>query len=1036
MARANPFELPDDVIDAVTARLGDLPAAGREQALLELTARFPAHAEQLRNLVRAIGDADRVLGATFPQPLAEPPQFEGYRVVRRLGEGAFGVVYLAEQQAPIQRAVAIKLLRPGAGDRSTLARFDAERRFLARLQHPSIAQIFDAGALPDGRPWIVMEHVDGVPIAAFCDRDRLPVEARLRLFVRVCQAVQHAHEQGIVHRDLKPSNVLVVEIDGEPRPKVIDFGIARALQASTDSGTPRTETGRVVGTPGYMSPEQAEGRLHEVDVRSDVWSLGAMLFELLTGTLPLGARPTSTDTDPVRPSHRLAADPARSTEIAGRRGTDARRLAASLRGDLDWIVCRALARDRDRRHPSAHELAADVLRHLRGEPVHAGPPSFAYRLRKFSRRHRTGVAVAASAAVLLAIGSFVFVGLQARAASYSEQAEAAVQVLLGRANDPELIRSPNGAPTRRALAEDALAFYARWSQERPRDAAAVSGRASCLSTLSQVHWLLGNSAQSEQMARQATAAFEELLANAPDDGVLLRRAGLAYWRLGRALVDHGVAASSGPMVQRAVALLERAHAQHVADAGSLLVDALHMLGTCGPEPLVALARAEAVQRQLCAADPEDPSHLEKLGELLAIRACEELQAGNARAAASCLQQAEALDAQRAFDFGARHHLRFSQAICAAQNEPTAAVAKAQRFVDFALAWRAAEPNRTAAHASAATSLRLLASVQQQAGLAWHETAQQAVATAAAAVEAFPSHPGSRFAYVQAVLPFCYEGLMTGRRADLQAPLELARRACVLLAPSADLPEPRRSLEAWEIEGLLGMLAEGVDAADCDSLWAACGRSLLLVFGDGSPAQVPPFAIDLGNRITRRLLAVDRLPAVHEWLDRLATWQRRTGSDQPFAFPAALQTVRLRAVAAIRSCDWTKAEACVDELVAANSGWRGAVCAAETMSLLSTAATAAKVERAPAMQDRAVDLCESASAVLVPLLAAEPEDPWLQEPAVRLRLRRVLLAADGGAPIDAAELAAAVADYEALGSIVPADVWDGDLLAAGRRWLTR
>ena len=355
--------------------------AERDGVLRELTAAHPAHADDLQRHAEDLAGADRLLDRGFGGKAMEHPVAIGdYRVGRVLGEGAFGVVYLCLQESPIHREVAVKVLRPGAGDRNSLQRFEAERHFLGRMSHPAITQVFDAGLLPDGRPYFVMEHVRGLPITKYCDEHSLPIEARLALFVRLCQGVQHAHEQGILHRDLKPANILVVEIDGVAQPKIIDFGIARALQQDGDHAEFRTDTGRVVGTPGYMSPEQADGRRDEVDARADMFSLGAILYELLTGELPWGRRPTSTDSQPPRPSQRVNTDPTRTTEIAQRRSSQPRRLASQLRGDLDWIVLKAVALDRAQRYQSAHDLVDEIGRHLRNEPVLAGPPSLAYRL--------------------------------------------------------------------------------------------------------------------------------------------------------------------------------------------------------------------------------------------------------------------------------------------------------------------------------------------------------------------------------------------------------------------------------------------------------------------------------------------------------------------------------------------------------------------------------------------------------------------------------------------------------------------------------
>jgi WD40 repeat protein len=334
-----------------------------------------------------------------------------YKLLQQLGEGGMGAVFMAEQLQPVTRKVALKLIRAGMDSRSVLARFEAERQALALMDHPNIARVLDAGTTDRGLPYFVMELVKGVPITAYCDERHLTCEERLGLFVQVCQAVQHAHQKGIIHRDIKPSNVLVCLYDGKPVPKVIDFGVAKATGPKLTDRTLFTQVGAVVGTLQYMSPEQAEVNQLDVDTRSDVYSLGVLLYELLTGTTPLERNRLKGVTflevlrlireeEPPRPSTRLPTAQGLPA-IAANRGLEPRRLNGVVRGELDWIAMRALEKDRNRRYESASAFAADVERYLRDEPVQACPPSAGYRLRKFARRNRrevltAGVATAAA----------------------------------------------------------------------------------------------------------------------------------------------------------------------------------------------------------------------------------------------------------------------------------------------------------------------------------------------------------------------------------------------------------------------------------------------------------------------------------------------------------------------------------------------------------------------------------------------------------------------------------------------------------------
>jgi eukaryotic-like serine/threonine-protein kinase len=367
-----------------------------------------------------LADATHTADSGTPSTLA----FGSYRLLQRLGEGGMGEVWLAEQAKPVHRRVALKIIKMGMDSAQVVARFEAERQALALMDHPAIATVFDGGSTPEGRPYFAMEYVKGEPITSHCDRHRLPTRERLELFIEVCEGVQHAHQKGIIHRDLKPSNVLVTLQNDRPVPKIIDFGIAKATTQHLTDRTLFTELGVLVGTPEYMSPEQAELTGLDIDTRTDVYALGVLLYELLTGTLPFDRRTLRQkgldeirrvirEAEPPRPSTRVTDGGATSTEAARNRHTEPARLASQLRGDLDWVTMKALEKDRTRRYDTVQGLANDVRRHLRNEPVIAGPPGVTYRAGKFVRRHRFGVTAAAALVVLL-VAFGVTMGLQAR----------------------------------------------------------------------------------------------------------------------------------------------------------------------------------------------------------------------------------------------------------------------------------------------------------------------------------------------------------------------------------------------------------------------------------------------------------------------------------------------------------------------------------------------------------------------------------------------------------------------------------------------
>ena len=429
---------PDDRdILSIFARALELDSPGERDHFIQSACRDDEQlAQRLEALLVSHRQADSFL-ETGPlaenftlddsTPLEEVGQVIGrYKLLQKIGEGGFGIVYMADQQKPVVRRVALKIIKLGMDTKQVIGRFEAERQALAMMDHPNIAKVLDAGATETGRPYFVMELVRGIPIGEYCDTNNLGTRERLDLFVRVCSAIQHAHHKGIIHRDVKPSNVLVTLHDGTPVPKVIDFGIAKATQHRLTERTVFTEFHQFIGTPGYMSPEQTEMSGLDIDTRSDIYSLGVLLYELLTGTTPFSLDQLHRaayeeicriirNEEPPRPSTRISTLGDQRDTVAKSRGTDPSSLSRILRGDLDWIVMKCLEKDRTRRYETANALAVDVQRHLDGEPVLASPPSPLYRLRKLVARYKV------AAVVVALVSTTVLASTIALSLMYSEQ---------------------------------------------------------------------------------------------------------------------------------------------------------------------------------------------------------------------------------------------------------------------------------------------------------------------------------------------------------------------------------------------------------------------------------------------------------------------------------------------------------------------------------------------------------------------------------------------------------------------------------------
>jgi serine/threonine protein kinase/tetratricopeptide (TPR) repeat protein len=651
-------------VQSIFVAAADLPVADDRAAYLDQAC---AGDSQLRHRVEALLQAHDNPDSWLPPPAARsegtvdsppaagspgtrPPETAGmeqpgtiltgrYKLLEQIGQGGMGAVWMSQQTEPVKRLVALKVIKPGMDSKPVLARFEAERQALALMDHPNIAKVLDGGQTGSGRPYFVMDLVKGLPITDYCNQNQLTPRERLELFADVCSAVQHAHQKGIIHRDIKPSNVLVTMQDGKPLVKVIDFGIAKALGQQLSDKTVFTGFAQMIGTPLYMSPEQAALSNVDVDTRSDVYSLGVLLYELLTGTTPFTKerlqqagydemRRIIREEEPPKPSTRLSTLGQAAATVAAHRRSDPKRLRQFLRGELDWIVMKALEKDRSRRYETASAFAGDVQRYLHDEPVAACPPSAWYRCRKFARRNRVALAMASVvtvALVLLLAGLATGLVLLGRANARIEEqrdlanqnfheALRAVDDYFTHVSENTLLKSPLPGlqPLRKQLLGTALKYYQGFAEKHRDDAALQAELARAYFRVALINEELGAKPEALKAYREARDVWEKLRQDDPANPTYPHELAQCYGRLGSLQSRSADEGENGlASLQQACALAEAVAGSYRAqrDYQKTLARTYHQLGLWqreheSPEAPLSLGKALKAWEQLVRDEPQ------------------------------------------------------------------------------------------------------------------------------------------------------------------------------------------------------------------------------------------------------------------------------------------------------------------------------------------------------------------------------------------------------------------------------------------------
>jgi serine/threonine protein kinase len=597
-----------DRLKDLFADASDLPIDGREALLAARCGTDGQLRQAVESLLSAHDEAGRFLAgavrATPPDDVPAGQLIGRYKLLQNIGEGGFGTVFMAEQLYPVRRRVALKIIKPGMDSRQVIARFEAERQALAMMDHPNIAKVLDAGATESGRPYFVMDLVDGVPITRYCDEQQLDPRQRLELFIEICNGLQHAHQKGIIHRDIKPSNLLVITCDGRPVPKIIDFGIAKALYQKLTEETMFTQFGAAVGTLEYMSPEQTQRDAAGTDTRSDIYSLGVVLYELLTGSTPLESRTLRNadfaevlrmirEAEPPRPSTRIGDSGVALAAISAHRKVDPRELGRLVYGDLDWIVMKALEKDRARRYATASDLARDIQRYLNDEPVEARPPSTSYRFQKLVRRNK--IAFFAASAIIAAL----ILGLGVSTVLFLREKDARLRAVVAERQQIKLREQ-----AQRAQATESELRLLAQANEKKLQAEATKSRqvAQFLKEMFNAPSPWASAGRDTTVLREimdrAAAHIGADLADQPElEGELRSVLGMTYW----SIAEHP---KSEAMLRRAIELFRQSR----AEVDLPLAEALRGLGqelrdTSRPaEAEAALREALAIQQKLLGGD--------------------------------------------------------------------------------------------------------------------------------------------------------------------------------------------------------------------------------------------------------------------------------------------------------------------------------------------------------------------------------------------------------------------------------------------------